>query len=208
MPIYKDTPQNRKLKRVGMGYGTECSPCEVKKKEDKKVKIKKKPNIDDEIDSLMKTSDKLEKKKKDKKDKINIKPCNLKNEGSRATQMKMDRIKGLTETFSSSTPDGKYLYVILPSAPKELLLLHKKYEKEFGTGHASLAKNGSVLMAGEVMKKGNKLNIDSSSGHYLPDAHCLKYLQKLLEVKYGYKYKSTKERQLKRFMKTTLFFEK
>ena len=42
MPIYKDTPQNRKLKRVGMGYGKECSPCEVKKK----VKIKKKPNID------------------------------------------------------------------------------------------------------------------------------------------------------------------
>ena len=137
MAIYKDTPQNRKLKRVGMGYGKECSPCEVKKKEDKKVKIKKKPNIDDEIDSLMKTS-----------------------------------------------------------------------EKEFGTGHASLAKNGSVLMAGEVMKKGNKLNIDSASGHYLPDAHCLDYLQKLLEVKFGYKYKDKKERQLKRFMKTTLFFEK
>mgnify|MGYP003652888701 CR=1 FL=1 len=33
MPIYKDTPQNRRLKRVGMGYGKECSPCEVKKKE-------------------------------------------------------------------------------------------------------------------------------------------------------------------------------
>ena len=42
MPIYKDNAQNRKLKRVGMGYGTECSPCKVKKKEEPK-KPKKKP---------------------------------------------------------------------------------------------------------------------------------------------------------------------
>tara|TARA_R110000803_G_scaffold142794_1_gene209072 strand:+ start:83 stop:505 length:423 start_codon:yes stop_codon:yes gene_type:complete len=36
MPIYKDNAQNRKLKRVGMGYGKECSPCKVKKKEELK----------------------------------------------------------------------------------------------------------------------------------------------------------------------------
>ena len=44
MPIYKDNAQNRRLKRVGMGYGTECSPCKVKKKEEpKKPKKPKKP---------------------------------------------------------------------------------------------------------------------------------------------------------------------
>ena len=41
MPIYKDNAQNRRLKRVGMGYGKECSPCKVKKKS-KKVKPQKK----------------------------------------------------------------------------------------------------------------------------------------------------------------------
>ena len=41
MPIYKDNAQNRKLKRVGMGYGTECSPCKPKKK--KKPKKKEEP---------------------------------------------------------------------------------------------------------------------------------------------------------------------
>ena len=32
MPIYKDNANNRRLKRVGMGYGKECSPCEPKSK--------------------------------------------------------------------------------------------------------------------------------------------------------------------------------
>ena len=31
MPIYKNNAQNRRLKRVGMGYGKSCAPCEVKK---------------------------------------------------------------------------------------------------------------------------------------------------------------------------------
>ena len=31
MPLYKDNKENRRLKRVGMGYGKECSPCELKK---------------------------------------------------------------------------------------------------------------------------------------------------------------------------------
>ena len=38
MPIYKDNAQNRRLKRVGMGYGTECSPCKPKKKKEPKKK--------------------------------------------------------------------------------------------------------------------------------------------------------------------------
>ena len=43
MPIYKDNAQNRKLKRVGMGYGKECSPCKVKKKEEpKSISLQKK----------------------------------------------------------------------------------------------------------------------------------------------------------------------
>lgn len=46
MAIYKDNAQNRKLKRVGMGYGKECSPCKVKKKEEpKKKKLEKKKPI-------------------------------------------------------------------------------------------------------------------------------------------------------------------
>ena len=44
MPLYKDNAQNKRLKRVGMGYGKECSPCKVKKKsapkEDEKGKLK------------------------------------------------------------------------------------------------------------------------------------------------------------------------
>tara|TARA_R110000851_G_scaffold281384_1_gene434830 strand:+ start:112 stop:642 length:531 start_codon:yes stop_codon:yes gene_type:complete len=32
MPIYKDNANNRRLKRVGMGYGKECSPCKPKSK--------------------------------------------------------------------------------------------------------------------------------------------------------------------------------
>ena len=51
MPIYKDTPQNRKLKRVGMGYGKECSPCKVKKKSAHK---------EDELrKALLKTKDRI-----------------------------------------------------------------------------------------------------------------------------------------------------
>ena len=58
MPIYKDNAQNRRLKRVGMGYGKECSPCKVKKKEEpKKPKKKEEPK-------------KPKKKPKEKKSKI------------------------------------------------------------------------------------------------------------------------------------------
>ena len=32
MPLYKDNANNRRLKRVGKGYGKECSPCEPKSK--------------------------------------------------------------------------------------------------------------------------------------------------------------------------------
>ena len=32
MPLYKDNAENRRLKRVGMGWGKECSPCDKKKK--------------------------------------------------------------------------------------------------------------------------------------------------------------------------------
>ena len=40
MPKYIDNAQNRRLKRVGKGYGKECSPCKVKKKAPP-MKIKK-----------------------------------------------------------------------------------------------------------------------------------------------------------------------
>ena len=43
MPFYKDTPQNRRLKRVGMGYGKECSPCKPKKEAPKKEAPKSTP---------------------------------------------------------------------------------------------------------------------------------------------------------------------
>tara|TARA_R110000822_G_scaffold37243_3_gene104380 strand:+ start:78 stop:881 length:804 start_codon:yes stop_codon:yes gene_type:complete len=37
MPVYKDTANNRKLDRVGMGYGKECSPCKVKRADSTKI---------------------------------------------------------------------------------------------------------------------------------------------------------------------------
>ena len=42
MPVYKDNSQNRKMKRVGMGYGKECSPCKVKNKTPEKPPVKNK----------------------------------------------------------------------------------------------------------------------------------------------------------------------
>ena len=44
MPLYKDNAQNKRLKRVGMGYGKECSPCKPKSqnKKDKEIKPPKK----------------------------------------------------------------------------------------------------------------------------------------------------------------------
>ena len=43
MPKYIDNAQNRRLKRVGMGYGKLCSPCEVKKNKKQLIKNKGRP---------------------------------------------------------------------------------------------------------------------------------------------------------------------
>ena len=72
MPIYKDNKENRRLKRVGMGYGKECSPCKLKKNTTTPTPSTPKPKkkaynpsgnkqattIDGEISNLMKQSDK------------------------------------------------------------------------------------------------------------------------------------------------------
>ena len=62
MPVYKDTANNRKLKRVGMGYGKECSPCKIKEKSTPKSAPKGSHRMPD--GSTMKDSDMKEKSKK------------------------------------------------------------------------------------------------------------------------------------------------
>ena len=63
MPIYKDNAQNRKLKRVGMGYGTECSPCKVKKKEEPEKKEKPEKKEEPEKLNLKSTQIQINKNK-------------------------------------------------------------------------------------------------------------------------------------------------
>ena len=135
------------------------------------------------------------------------KKCDLvKDKGeTTAPPNKIKRAQELSKVFSSSTPNGKYNYIIFDSNPKEIIILSTEYDKKNGRvlksavrlGHAELGGNKNVVAAGEMIVKDNSISIDNNSGHYKTDIHCVDYVVYLLENKYKYKKEKQKITEFK-----------
>ena len=153
-----------------------------------------------------------------KKEKKIPKKCDLvKDKGeTTAPPNKIKRAQELSKIFSSSTPNGKYNYIIFDSNPKEIIILSTEYDKKNGRvlktavrlGHSELGANKNVVAAGEMIIKDNSISIDNNSGHYKTDIHCVDYVVYLLEEKFKYKKEKQKITEFKTKSKITINLKK
>lgn len=147
------------------------------------------------------------------------KPCDLVNtekppKPQSVEYLKENNVKGLTKPSAkrgfSFMPDGKYLYVIAGKNPTTIRYVDAKLEKEQGVKHPSIAEAigaRDILMAGEIVRKGNTFKINNSSGHYKPASKCNKYLLWLMKNHFGLTLKKTSKRELKDRVKEEFFYE-
>ena len=124
-------------------------------------------------------------------------PCGLTNQKKppkpdSVAYLKENNVKGLTKASAkrgfSSMPDGRYLYVINAKNPTTIRFVSKKLEKEQGVKHPTIAEAigaKEVVMAGEIIRKGNKFVINNDSGSFKPSPECNKYLLWLMKNHYG-----------------------
>ena len=151
----------------------------------------------------IKKSDTIQNKTKQKVPK----KCDLEKDKDETTAPanKIKRAQELSKIFSSSTPNGKYNYLIFDSNPNEIIILSTEYDKKNGRvlpravrlGHSELGGNKNVVAAGEMIVKDNSISIDNNSGHYKTDIHCVDYVVYLLEEKFKYKKEKQKITQFK-----------
>lgn len=148
-------------------------------------------------------------------------PCELKNQkkppnpDAVAYLKDNNAVKGLTKASAkrgfNTMPDGKYLYVISSKNPSTIRFVDKKLEKEQKVKHPVVAEAigaREVVMAGEIMKKGNKFVINNDSGSYKPSPDCNKYLLWLMKNHYGLtKFVKQTSKQLTGRVREDFFYE-
>ena len=127
---------------------------------------------------------------------------------------KNNAVKGLTKASVkrgfNTMPDGKYIYIVGGKSPMTIKFVDVKLEKEQGVKHPSIAEaigERDVMMAGEIVRRGNTLKINNSSGHYKPARGCNKYLLWVMKNYYGLKLIKKNERNLKGRVKDEFTYE-